>query len=362
MKIIDLRSDTVTQPSASMRKAMFDAELGDDVFEEDPTVNRLQELAAERVGKEDGLFVASGVMGNLVALLTHCHRGQQVILGAQSHIYHYEQGGAAALGGIHLRPLANQRDGKLDLVEIHKSIDPEDVHYPRTGLICLENTWNGIPLTPPYCSQVASTARRHKLKMHLDGARLFNAAVALGCGAAELANDFDSVTFCLSKGLAAPVGSVLCGSRSFIKEARRARKLVGGGMRQVGVLAAAGIVALNEMVDRLSEDHANARLLAEGLAAIPAIEIDVASVQTNMVFFALKNKRASLEDLVETLDAQGVRMLTAGSDRIRAVTHYGITRAEIDAALTVIQRLFVGGGSISLSSEGLRNPHSAPSP
>jgi threonine aldolase len=335
-----------------MRKAMFEAELGDDVFEEDPTINKLQQLAAERLGKEAGLFVASGAMGNLVALLTHCGRGAQVIAGANSHIYHYEQGGAAALGGIHTRVIANQPDGKLDLKEIARSIDPEDVHYPRTRLICLENTWNGIPLSPQYCAEVAGLAKRNKLSMHLDGARLFNAAIALRCGVNELARDFHSITFCLSKGLSAPVGSVLCGSADFIKEARRNRKLVGGGMRQAGVLAAAGIVALNQMVDRLSEDHANARLLAEGLAAIPAIEIDLNSVHTNMVFFGLKNKRASLDDLVETLEGEGIQVLTAGSDKIRAVTHYGITRADIDSALTVIQRVLGGAPMVSHSSAG----------
>lgn len=359
MAQIDLRSDTVTQPTAAMRKAMAEAELGDDVFEEDPTINKLQDLAAERLGKEAGLFVVSGAMGNLVSLLTHCRRGEQVVLGSHCHIYHYEQGGISALGGIHPRPVANQPDGKLDVQEIEKSIDPQDVHYPRTRLICLENTWNGIPLRNEYTTQVAAIARRHKLSMHLDGARLFNAAIALSCSAKELVQEFNSVTFCLSKGLSAPVGSVLCGTREFINEARRNRKLVGGGMRQAGVLAAAGIVALNQMVDRLSEDHANARLFAEGLAAIPSVDIDLNSVQTNMVFFSLKNKRANLDDLVESLEAEGVRVLTAGGDRIRAVTHYGITRADIDAALTAIQRLLSPGSAFSANFSPTQSGRSA---
>lgn len=336
MKLIDLRSDTVTLPTQAMRKAMYESELGDDVFGDDPTVNRLQEMAAQRFGKEAGLFVASGSMGNLVSLLTHCQRGTQVILGSKSHIYHYEQGGMAALGGIHARPVENLADGRLEPKDIEAAIDPVDVHFPRTGLICLENTWNGVPLKPDYTTTVAAIARRHGLKMHLDGARIFNASVSLGVPVDRLAGDFDSVQFCFSKGLSAPVGSMICGSTTFINEARRNRKLVGGGMRQVGVLAAACIIAMDEMVDRLAEDHENACALAMGLAAIPGIEIDPSQVHTNIVFFSLTNKLVDHKHLLEQLEQEGVRILSTG-DRIRAVTHYGIERKDIDLALKSFQ-------------------------
>ena len=331
MKLVDLRSDTVTLPSPSMRKAMYEAELGDDVFQDDPTVNRLEERVASLFGKEASLFVASGTMGNLVALLTHCRRGAQVILGNRSHIYHYEQGGMAALGGIHACPIENLPDGTLDPNTIENEITPDDLHFPRTELICLENTWNGVPLKPAYTSTVAAIAKRYNLKMHLDGARIFNASLALGVPVNQLAREFDSVQFCFSKGLSAPVGSMVCGSKQFIDEARRNRKLVGGGMRQAGVLAAACIVALDEMIDRLAEDHENAHALAEGLAQIPGINVDLSKVQTNMVLFSVTNT-SSMTDIMERLKQEGVLVLSAGA-QIRAVTHYGIERQDIDAAL-----------------------------
>ncbi|MFO7601803.1 MAG: low-specificity L-threonine aldolase, partial [Candidatus Desulfacyla sp.] len=285
MRIIDLRSDTITRPTPAMRRAMAEAEVGDDVFGEDPTVNRLEEMAAQRLGKEASLFVVSGTMGNLVCLLTHCDRGHEVLLGDRSHTFYYEQGGSAALGGVHPRTLPNEPDGTLDLGHIEGAIRPDNIHFPRTRLIVLENTHNrcsGSPLTPEYMRAVGEIARRHDLKIHVDGARIFNAAVALGVDASDLVSEADSVTFCLSKGLAAPVGSVVCGSRDFIREARRARKVVGGGMRQAGVIAAAGIVALTEMVDRLSEDHENARRLAEGLVDAGGLSVDPGSVRTAM--------------------------------------------------------------------------------
>ena len=337
MKLVDLRSDTVTLPSPSMRKAMFEAELGDDVFQDDPTVNKLEERVAKLLGKEASLFVASGTMGNLVSLLTHCRRGGQVILGHRSHIYYYEQGGMAALGGIHACALTNLADGRIDPIAIEKAINPDDIHFPRTELICLENTWNGVPLTPDYTASVAAIAKRHKLKMHLDGARIFNASIALGVPVNQLVKDFDSIQLCFSKGLSAPVGSIVCGTKEFIEEARRNRKLVGGGMRQVGVLAAACIVALDEMVDRLSEDHDTARALAEGLSQIPEIEIDLAKVHTNIVFFSLKDPD-SASQVVEQLKQEGVLVLNLGAD-IRAVTHYGIERKDIDAALKSFRKV-----------------------
>ncbi|MFQ6059233.1 MAG: low-specificity L-threonine aldolase [Anaerolineae bacterium] len=345
MKPIDLRSDTVTLPTQAMREAMYRAEVGDDVFGEDPTVNRLEAMAAERMGKEAGLFVASGTMGNLVAFLTHCQRGDEVILGDRSHSFLYEAGGSAALGGIHPRPLPNQPDGTLDPAQVEAAIRPENVHFPRTRLICLENTHNrcgGAVLSPTYMATMGAIARRHGLAVHLDGARIFNAAVALGVEARDLTREVDSVTFCLSKGLSAPVGSVLCGRREFILEARRARKIVGGGMRQAGIIAAAGIVALEQMVDRLAEDHANARRLAEGLADIPGIAIDPQRVQTNIVIFELTAEGLMPAELVSRLEKEGVRLLAIGGSRLRAVTHYGIEEADIEAALVAFRRVMRG--------------------
>ena len=265
MKVIDLRSDTVTKPTPEMREAMYRAEVGDDVYGEDPTVNRLEAMAAQRMGKEAALFVASGTMGNLVALLTHCGRGDEVILGDRSHSFLFEQGGMAALGGITPWPVPNQPDGTMRLEDIERAIRGDNVHFPRTRLICLENTHNmcnGAPLTAEYTAQVAELAHARGLRVHVDGARIFNAAAALNVGVQELVQEVDSVTFCLSKGLCAPVGSVLCGSADFVAEARRARKVVGGGMRQAGILAAAGIVALEQIADRMGEDHTRARRLA----------------------------------------------------------------------------------------------------
>ena len=283
---IDLRSDTVTLPTQEMYRAMAAAELGDDVYGEDPTVNRLEELAAARVGKEAALFVPTGTMGNEVAVMTHARRGDEVIVDVGSHIYDAEVGGLAVLAGVQARPLAG-RLGRLDPTAVEAAVRPDDVHFPRTGLLCLEDPHNGAGGTvapPEAIAELAEVAHRHGFPVHLDGARLFNAAVALGIPAARLAAPADSVMFCLSKGLCAPVGSMLAGSAAFIAEARRNRKLMGGGMRQAGVLAAAGIVALESMVDRLADDHVNARRLAEGLASLPGLRVDLESVQTNMVY------------------------------------------------------------------------------
>lgn len=342
MPIIDLRSDTMTEPTAAMRKAMAEAEVGDDVFGEDPTVNRLEEMAAERLGKEAALLVSSGTMGNLVSQLAHCGRGDEIILGSQAHTFFFEQGGSAAVGGIHSRTVPNQPDGKLALEDIEAAIRGDNIHFPRSRLILLENTHNlcnGSPLEINYMKAVGDIAQRHRLKIHVDGARFFNAAIALGVKPADLAEEADSVSFCLSKGLAAPVGSIVCGTKDFIHEARRARKLLGGGMRQAGILAAAGIVALNEMVDRLAEDHANAKKLAAGLAEIPGLAIDPNHIKTNIIFFDITRENMQPEQFIQKLDGEGVRMLPVGSHKVRAVTHYHITAQDIDRALSVISKV-----------------------
>lgn len=341
MRQVDLRSDTVTLPSPAMREAMYRAELGDDVFGEDPTVNRLEEMAAERLGKEAALLVVSGTMGNLVSLLTHCGRGDEVILGDMSHTFLYEAGGSAALGGIHPRPVRNQPDGMLDPAEVEAAIRADNVHFPRSRLICLENTHNrcyGSPLTAEQMGSVAAVARRHGLAMHLDGARIFNAAIALGVDVKELVAEMDSVQFCLSKGLSAPVGSLICGSKDFIREARRNRKIVGGGMRQAGIIAAAGIVALEQMVDRLADDHRNARLFAEGIAEIKGLSVDLSRVRTNIVYFDVVSPYITAAQLSERLMAEGVKMLPTAPGRIRAVTHYGIEAEDIHYALKAIKQ------------------------
>lgn len=339
MKRIDLRSDTVTWPTPQMRAAMANAQVGDDVLGEDPTVNRLEEMAATMMKKDAALFVASGTMANLVALLTHCGRGDEVIVGDKAHSFINEVGGMAALGGIHPRAIPNQPDGTLALADIQNAIRGDNVHWPRTKLIALENTHNacyGAPLTPAYHRAVYALARARGIRVHTDGARIFNAAIALNVPASEFAQYTDTISFCLSKGLSAPVGSLLCGPRDFIAEARRNRKMVGGGMRQAGVIAAAGIVALETMIERLADDHANARRLAEGLAEIPGIGLDVARVKTNIVFFDVTN-HLTAHQLAERTARAGVLVGVAGEKRIRVVTHYGIERKDIDAAVTIIR-------------------------
>jgi len=342
MPFIDLRSDTVTLPTPAMRQAMATAEVGDDVLGEDPTINRLEAMAAERVGKEAALFVASGTMGNLVSVLTHCGRGDEIIIGDQAHLFLLEAGSVSAVGGIHSRQVPNQPDATLDLAQVEAAIRPADDHFPRTRLICLENTHNrcgGACLTPDYMGQVRALADRHNLKIHLDAARVFNAAVALGVDVRELSRDADSLSFCLSKGLSAPVGSLVCGPGDFIREARRARKVLGGGMRQGGVIAAAGIVALEDMIDRLAEDHVNARRLAEGLADIPGIALDPSRVQTNIVFFDLEEGAHDAAEFCERIAERGVKMGPTGGHRIRAVTHYGIEAEHIEQALAVVAQV-----------------------
>lgn len=336
MNQIDFRSDTVTWPTPAMRRAMANARVGDDVYGEDPTVITLERRAAELTGHEAGLFVASGTMGNLVCLLTHGQRGDEVIVGEAHHVLCWEAGGMAAVGGMIPRPLPMDRVGRLSLDAIEGAIREDDPHLPRTRLIWLENSSGGrfgAALPPDYMAQVKALAGRYGLKVHLDGARLFNAAVAQNIPAGEITRQVDSVSFCLSKGLCAPVGSVICGTGAFIHQARRKRKLLGGGMRQAGVLAAAGLVALDEMIDRLAEDHRRARQLAVGLATIPGLILDLADVHTNMVFFSLADdapddaptiaRRLQVEHRV-WLGAEGPRSF-------RAVTHYWIDDAAVEA-------------------------------
>ncbi|RME90590.1 MAG: low-specificity L-threonine aldolase [Anaerolineae bacterium] len=341
MDYVDLRSDTVTHPTPEMREAMAKAVVGDDVYGEDPTVNRLQEMAAAMVGQEAGLFVPSGTMGNLTAILAHCGRGDEIIVGKRAHTFLYEAGGVSALGGVHSNQIMEQPDGSLALEDIQAAIRADDVHQPVTRLICLENTHNrcgGTFQTPAYTRRVCDFAHERGLKVHLDGARLFNAATAQGVPARDLTEGVDSVTFCLSKGLCAPVGSVLCGSREFIARARRIRKQLGGGMRQVGVLAAAGIVALEKMVGRLGEDHARARRLAEGLRAIRGLVLDEGTPATNMVFLSLAEEVPfTAREVAEKMKSLGVLVGVVGERRFRLVTHYWVDDEGVEKAIEAFQ-------------------------
>jgi len=336
MKTIDLRSDTVTQPSAPMRAAMAAADVGDDVYGEDPTVNRLETAAAAMLGKEAALFVASGTQGNLLGVMSHCERGDEYIVGQQGHTYKYEGGGAAVLGSIQPQPLDFEPDGTLDLNRVSAAIKPDDPHFARTRLLCLENTQGGKALPMDYLTRAHDFARARGLSLHLDGARVFNAAVKHGVDVREISRWFDTVSFCLSKGLGAPVGSVLCGSQQLIAKARRWRKVLGGGMRQAGVLAAAGLYALQHNVTRLREDHENARTLALGLSGIAGLHVDYGSSQTNMVYVTLE------PTLVEPL-RQYLRqreMLIGTAHPLRLVTHLDVTRSDIDAFVNAVHGFF----------------------
>ena len=340
---IDLRSDTVTRPTPAMREAMAKADVGDDVYAEDPTVNRLQEMAAVRTGKEAALYVPSGTMGNLASILAHCQRGDEVMLGDKSHTFLYEAGGISALGGIHSRQLTNQPDGSLLLSELEEGLRGPDSHFPPSRLISLENTHNrcgGTYQTPAYFRQVSEFARSHGLKLHLDGARIFNASVVQGVDVKEFTQHVDSLTFCLSKGLAAPVGSLICGTREFIQRVHRQRKVLGGGMRQAGILAAAGIVALETMVERLSEDHARARALAERLGKMRGLVIDMGGPATNMLFLSLaESVPMSAKEVAEKLKERGVLVGVVGARQFRLVTHYEITDAGVDQATAAFKEV-----------------------
>src|SRR5512132_1743719 len=323
-----------------MREAMARAEVGDDVWEEDPTVKRLEAMAAERLGKEAGLFVASGTMGNLVSVVAHTRSGQEIVLDLDSHIFNYEVGGAAVIGHLQTRPVKTAR-GFLGPEQVREAIRPSNIHLAVTGLVCLENTHNrhgGTCCTPEEIAAVAAAAHAHGVAVHLDGARIFNAAVALGRLVADFARPVDSITFCLSKGLAAPVGSLVCGSREFIAHSRRVRKMLGGGMRQVGVLAAAGLLALETMVDRLAEDHDHAKRLARGLAELPRLRLDPGKVQTNIVIFHVDRDGGSAELTAGCL-ARKVKIHQIGPGAIRCVTHKDVDREDIDRALEAFREI-----------------------
>lgn len=336
MHPIDLRSDTVTRPTAAMRQAMAGAPVGDDVYGEDPTVNRLEELGAATIGSEAALFVASGTQANLLALLCHCGRGEEYIAGQTAHCYCFEGGGAAAFGGIQPQPLDFAADGTLDLTAVARAVKPDDPHFPRTRLLCLENTQGGKVLPLAYLAKARTVAAGHGLGMHLDGARIFNAAVKLGVDVRRISGHFDSLSVCLSKGLGAPVGSLLCGSRELVAAARRWRKALGGGMRQAGILAAAGIVALTDHVERLAEDHEHARQLANGLAEIDELELDPTAVQTNMVFVTLSDERS----LALAAFLRERNILIAGRGCIRLVTHLDVDEADIRKTVAACKDFF----------------------
>ena len=338
--VVDLRSDTLTLPTQAMRDAMAHAEVGDDVWEEDPTVRRLEDTAARRTGKEAALFVSSGTQGNLVSVLAQTRAGQEVVLDADSHIFNYEGAGAAVFGGVQTLPVKTAR-GFLTPAQVREHIRPNNIHIPMTGLVAVENTHNrhgGTCCTPEEIEAVAAAARAAGVPVHLDGARLFNAAIALGRPVADFARPVDSLTFCLSKGLGAPGGALGCGSREFVTRARRVRKMLGGGMRQVGVLAAAGLVALDSMVDRLAQDHVNCRHLAEGVSRLPRVGLDLATVQTNIVIFRVDRDGGAAE-LVTGCLARKVKIHQTGPGTIRCVTHKDVDADDIERALEAFREI-----------------------
>ncbi|QBD77258.1 threonine aldolase [Ktedonosporobacter rubrisoli] len=342
--MIELRSDTFTLPTDSMRAAITQAVLGDDVYGEDPTVRRLEELAASICGKENSCLMPSGTMANLVALLVHCPRGFKALVGNESDIYIYEAGGASVCGSIMYEPIPTQPDGSLLISDLAAAMPEErdDPQYALPALLCLENTHNrcgGVVLDPTYLRRAAAFAHEQQMNIHLDGARIFHAATALRVGVAELVHEMDSLQFCLSKGLAAPIGSMLVGSRSFIEQARRMRKMLGGGMRQAGIIAAAGLVALEQMTDRLEEDHRHARLFAERLAEWPEIAITLKNVQTNIVLFKVIHERFTSKTVIEAAHQRGLNLSELGHGNIRAVFHYGITEKNVEQALEIISGL-----------------------
>jgi len=340
--LIDLRSDTITLPTEGMMHAITNAKLGDDVLDEDPTVHELEKISCEITGKEAALFVPSGTMANLTAILAHCERGDEVILGDQAHTFLYEAGGISSLGGIHSHQLKNQDDGTLALDDIRNAIRTENVHFPRTRLICLENTHNrcfGFPLHLDYLHSVRSIADENALKLHVDGARLFNAAVALGIAVEELCGPVDSTTFCLSKGLSAPVGSLVCGNTDFIYKVKRLRKVLGGGMRQAGILAAAGIEALETMVDQLALDHQHAKVLADGLSSVDGLHCNPEFVPTNIVYFLLERENITGQELISVMEKNGIQFFELSPKRFRLVTHAGIEEKDVFKTIEIFRRV-----------------------
>lgn len=341
--VYDLRSDTVTKPTAEMRQAMAEAEVGDDVYGEDPTVRKLEALGADLVGQEAALFVPSGTMGNQVAILTHTRRGDEVIADSNAHIVYYEVGACAVLSGVQLRTIQGH-NGFIEPSAIEEAVRGKDLHFPESRLLCLENTHNrsgGTVVSPEAMDCMIQAAHGKGLRVHLDGARIFNAATALGVGADRLTSACDSVMFCLSKGLAAPVGSLLAGKADFIELARKYRKMLGGGMRQAGVLAAAGIVALQKMIGRLGEDHQNATALAQGIAEIKGLHIDLASVQTNMVVFDISGLHTTMELFLRRLAEEGVLAGPVGSSKVRMVTHKDISAKDIPTVIRIINKIIM---------------------
>lgn len=338
--MIDLRSDTVTKPTEAMRKAAYEAEVGDDVYGEDPTVNKLEEKAAEILGKEAALFVPSGTQGNQIAVLTHCNPGDEVILEANAHLYLYEGAAMSALAGVQPRTIAGER-GAMSPWDVAAAIRPEDIHFPKTSLICIENTHNkagGAILPLENMEAIAQIARDHQIPIHLDGARLFNASVASGVSLSKYAEFTDTVQFCLSKGLGAPVGSIVAGSKEFIAHGRKWRKRLGGGMRQVGILAAPGFIALTEMIDRLADDHDNAKILAEGLANIKGLEVE-GKVETNIILINVKKQGKTSEEFLDILKEEGILAVPFGPYTVRFVTNYGVSRDDIQTVLKKVQNL-----------------------
>ncbi len=351
---IDLRSDTVTKPTAAMREAMARADVGDDVYGEDPTVNQLEARVAAITGMEAAVFVTSGTMGNLASILAHCQRGQEAIIGDESHIFHYEAGGSSALGGVILHAVDTRPDGTLPLEAIQRAIRATDnLHFAPAGVIGLENTHNrcgGVVIPPAYFAEVADLARAHNLPVHLDGARIFNAAIARGCPVTDWTRHVTSIQLCLSKGLGAPVGSVVAGPTPVTARVRRIRKMLGGGMRQAGVVAAAGLVALDQMVERLADDHANARLLAEGLSQLHGIAVDLAAVQTNIVIFRLA-AGLDVAAFLQGCRSHGVLLTNMGNGTLRAVTHADVTVDECRHALAIVSHVLTDLGAAEQARE-----------
>lgn len=340
-KFIDLRSDTITLPTVEMLEAIRHAELGDDVFKEDPTVNKLEEIAAEKMGKEAALLVPSGTQANLVSVMSNTKRGDAVILEADSHMYWYEVGGLSVVGGLLPWPIKGHL-GILDPKDVEAAINPRDIHLPDTTLVCIENTHNragGTIVTPNQIRAIRNAAHAQGLRLYMDGARIFNAAVAMGVDVKKFTKYVDNLMFCLSKGLCCPIGSIVVGCQEFIDRARKTRKILGGGMRQAGVIAAPGIIALEEMIERLEEDHRNARLLAEGLAKIDGISVNLETVQTNMVHFDVRGLDVTADQFVLRLKENGVLALTRDTSRLRMVTHRGIDKVQIEKALTISERV-----------------------
>ena len=339
--MIDLRSDTVTLPSEAMKKFMLSAPLGDDVFGEDPSINALEDKACSIFGKESALFVPSGTMANLISVLSHCNRGDEMLVGNQSHIFKYEAGGSSIFGGIHSHQLPNNDDGTINIEHINEGIHKsEDLHYAQTRLLCLENTHNvcyGSPIKPEYFSKVKQTISPFNIKLHIDGARIFNASVKLKMTVKKLTAKSDSVSFCLSKGLSCPSGSLIIGKNNFIHKARRLRKALGGGMRQAGILAAAGIYALDNMVERLAEDHLNAQTLGSELKTINEIKIDLNKIYTNLIFFHLENTNLSDENFINQLLHEKIKIDYKGNHKFRIATHFGFTNNDIEKVIKTIK-------------------------